>query len=283
MDAQEPSRQPPNKTQESEPVTSELPTVEELEQANDSMSAILKLLIAALVIKYLAGPNESRFALDANVATQAARAARRMSRLLDSLFSFNTNVHYGMFYEEQFARDVTRIADHWVREHLSNVEMERNTRVSDHSEWTEAAANSLATRVMSNEVTAIANKIVDRENQFLRKANAPSKLKKVWVTRGDTRVRHTHKRLHGVAKQISTPFQVWRTGERIMHPGDSDAPFSEVVNCRCFLWLTYGSVSEVRDMFPLLSSNLSVASTDHLTGGAWQLLVEQTSCDNDNR
>ncbi|QEM41544.1 MuF-like minor capsid protein [Gordonia phage Forza] len=58
--------------------------------------------------------------------------------------------------------------------------------------------------------------------------------KKRWVTRQDSRVRHSHASLDGVVVDISERF-ITQGGVAISFPGDVRAPLSEVINCRCSL------------------------------------------------
>ena len=54
---------------------------------------------------------------------------------------------------------------------------------------------------------------------------------KMWVTRRDERVRHTHNAADGQVVPLDQPFLVGGYG--MMHPGDRNAPASETINCRC--------------------------------------------------
>lgn len=56
-------------------------------------------------------------------------------------------------------------------------------------------------------------------------------VEKVWHTRDDRRVRHTHAQARGQTVPFNTPF--WVGGIPMQHPGDPAAPPSEVMNCRC--------------------------------------------------
>ncbi|MFD7505396.1 phage portal protein [Streptomyces sp. NPDC059850] len=59
---------------------------------------------------------------------------------------------------------------------------------------------------------------------------------RTWITRGDTRVRPTHKVLHGKTLPVGTPFTV--DGASLRYPGDPFAPTALTVNCRCRLHYT---------------------------------------------
>lgn len=71
--------------------------------------------------------------------------------------------------------------------------------------------------------------------QAVEQSDIPlSAVKKIWDTAGDSRVRHSHKELDGVAVGIDEPF-VTVNGHRLLYPHDTslNAPASELVMCRC--------------------------------------------------
>ena len=57
---------------------------------------------------------------------------------------------------------------------------------------------------------------------------------KVWHTRGDHRVRHSHRFMSGQRRRLWEPF-LSGNGNLLMYPGDPNAPLSDIVNCRCTL------------------------------------------------
>lgn len=54
---------------------------------------------------------------------------------------------------------------------------------------------------------------------------------KVWISRGDERVRDSHRRLHGRPVEIGNPFKRWPGGGVLDFPGDPRAPMDEWINC----------------------------------------------------
>ncbi|QNJ55942.1 Mu-F like minor capsid protein [Microbacterium phage Rasputia] len=56
---------------------------------------------------------------------------------------------------------------------------------------------------------------------------------KRWVTRHDDRVRLSHRHADGQTVPVGQPFTVG--GTQLMYPGEREALFGEVVNCRCTL------------------------------------------------
>lgn len=59
---------------------------------------------------------------------------------------------------------------------------------------------------------------------------------KVWITRGDEKVRASHRALHGRAVEVGNPFKRWPDGQVLDFPGDRRAPIGEWISCRCFLF-----------------------------------------------
>jgi len=57
---------------------------------------------------------------------------------------------------------------------------------------------------------------------------------KVWHSAADKRVRHTHQALHGQSVGFKAEF-VSPSGARLAYPGDSSAPASEIIQCRCWM------------------------------------------------
>jgi hypothetical protein len=72
-------------------------------------------------------------------------------------------------------------------------------------------------------------------------------LAKVWWSRGDDRVRDTHRRAHGQVQPYGAPFAIGESA--LMYPGDPNGPVDEVVNCRCVLQLREVGNSGDRDQF----------------------------------
>lgn len=60
----------------------------------------------------------------------------------------------------------------------------------------------------------------------------PTQLIRKWVTAKDSRVRDSHNGMNGQLRQIGEPF-VSDFGNLIRYPGDTTAPGSEVIQCRC--------------------------------------------------
>lgn len=61
----------------------------------------------------------------------------------------------------------------------------------------------------------------------------PDWVTREWRTSRDERVRNSHVAMHGQVRLWGVPFSSPFSGAMLMHPHDSLAPASEVVNCRC--------------------------------------------------
>ena len=59
-----------------------------------------------------------------------------------------------------------------------------------------------------------------------------TKVRRVWNSTLDKRTRDSHRDMDGQEVELDEPF-VSGAGNRIMFPGDPDAPAEEVINCRC--------------------------------------------------
>jgi hypothetical protein len=97
------------------------------------------------------------------------------------------------------------------------------------SHWAETRARTAATTAVSRSVLETAPLVAELEGV---------ELNKVWVSRGDERVRPLHRDLHGKAVPLDQPF--WRelsSGSKLSYPGDPDGPPGQVYGCRCFIWL----------------------------------------------
>jgi hypothetical protein len=60
---------------------------------------------------------------------------------------------------------------------------------------------------------------------------------KVWISRGDAKVRLLHRQLHGKPVKIGDPFNKWPTGQELGFPGDPRAPLDATINCRCLMFM----------------------------------------------
>ena len=237
----------------------DLPPPREVEAAQDRIAKAIKLLIAAALAQQFASagipqaPNPDVLRRSSEAAAAVVRAIRQLYRI--DLSSFN-----GGRYEDELAQKVAVTAMQWSDDHARSRAF-RPPPLNKRREWEQAAANSLATRSLSDALMGVADALKQSEAQFKRKM---PKLKKVWVSRADSRVRHSHAVLHGKARQVGTPFKKWSTGQSLKYPGDDSAPLSEIINCRCHLWLTFGTADEIEKKFPPLP--VAAAANNKLDG-----------------
>lgn len=74
------------------------------------------------------------------------------------------------------------------------------------------------------------------------------RLKKVWISRLDARVRPLHVKLHGKTVGIDSDFMRWPlTGQRLRWPGDREAPPEATIGCRCVCLLSWAKQEDVSD------------------------------------
>jgi ADP-ribosyltransferase exoenzyme len=86
----------------------------------------------------------------------------------------------------------------------------------------DAAARAIARTIVTGVAEGMKMAVADRLGFDRRR----------WLTRLDSRVRHSHALLEGVTRKLGEPFET-TTGAKLMHPGDRSAPPGEWINCRC--------------------------------------------------
>jgi len=116
----------------------------------------------------------------------------------------------------------------------SSMQPQETPRAKDH-DWAKAAARTLGVQAIS-----------ELEEELSKLAPAPlkgAKLNRVWITRGDHKVRDSHRDLHGEARSGTAPFK--RTGAQVLaYPGDPRAPLDETIGCRCVLVYSTGTTAQ---------------------------------------
>lgn len=123
--------------------------------------------------------------------------------------------------------------------------------------WAGLIGRTAATRAASEVAIAMAEPV---QNLL------ETKLVKVWLSRGDSRVRQLHRKLHSKTAQMNEPFwQEIGTGRELRYPGDPKAPIEQTANCRCHLFLARADeAAAASDVFHLDESEFAlVASGEH--------------------
>jgi len=127
-------------------------------------------------------------------------------------------------------------------------------------DWVRSAADTLSTRTAGEAVLQLAGPLQTQLGQDL---------KKVWISRGDNRVRELHRKLHGKTADLDKPF--WRelgTGKQLGFPGDPRAPLDQTINCRCHLFLVRA------DQAPKAEEVLHIPASDFALAAAARLKPE---------
>jgi len=100
--------------------------------------------------------------------------------------------------------------------------------VADDRPWAAAAARTTATQ-------RSAETALDMLPDVEKVTGEPHS--KLWISRGDPKVRKTHRLLHGKVHPLGASFKEWPDGKSLSYPGDPKAPLDEIINCRCALFL----------------------------------------------
>lgn len=119
--------------------------------------------------------------------------------------------------------------------------------------WSEMIGRTAATRAASEVAIAMADPVAKLLQTDLRK---------LWISRGDSRVRPLHRKLHGKTEKVGDAF--WReldSGRELRYPGDPRAPIEQIANCRCGLFLARADEArEAERAFSLDESDFALAA-----------------------
>lgn len=122
--------------------------------------------------------------------------------------------------------------------------------------WAQMIGRTAATRAAAEAAIAMAEPV----QRLLE-----TELRKLWISRGDSRVRPLHRLLHGKTEKIGEPF--WRelsTGRVLRYPGDPLAPIGQVANCRCHLMLARADeAKDAERVFHLEDSDFALVAAQH--------------------
>lgn len=95
-----------------------------------------------------------------------------------------------------------------------------------------AEAEELAYVVASDAVYTASESVI--EQAILAGLLISSDITGHWHTRGDSKVRHSHRSMHGQKRPFGQPF-LSGAGNHLRFPRDRRAPVSDVANCRCWV------------------------------------------------
>lgn len=226
------------------------------QQAADARDQLEEKLVPVMVTALAARPESDQAATPAAVergisAAYTVALIAAMSALVALLSrgrpDIDQSVTAKLMRDQQAQRDMDAMtrrrsielgatAVDWSSAHLSRLrETGRPVQPPDRP-WAEQAARSLATQAASLAAEDAAQ-VVAPALARVAELEGTLQLRKVWITRGDKRVRPLHRRLHGVPAQLDEAFWRWPvTGQRLRFPGDPAAPVGETANCRCTMF-----------------------------------------------
>lgn len=120
--------------------------------------------------------------------------------------------------------------------------------------WAELIGRTAATRAASEVAMAMAAPVQDL---------LETQLSKVWLSRGDSRVRSLHRQLHAKSKKMGEPFwQELGTGRSLSYPGDPNAPIEQTINCRCHMFLARSDEArEAERVFAMDDADFALAAS----------------------
>ena len=130
--------------------------------------------------------------------------------------------------------------------------------------WQRAVARTTATRQAAETALSMVedvNREVGEEHRV------------VWISRGDHKVRTSHRRLHGKHRKPGSSFKSWPSGQKLAFPGDPRAPLDETINCRCALILVPQSTAHQ------VPDTLRIGEDEWLAASAARGLMSQAEVD----
>ncbi len=202
-------------------------TEEELGQSRDNLEHHAQRLLAAAIAYVVAGSpvEESSEGIELDIASRLWRIALLLFIIHVVTKKRSEKLPAG-FDQSRFDAPSTETAQEavaWARAHLEVPEGDKPPSQAQTFGWTHQAARTMATQA--------ASKATLEAIDFL-----PGDYEKMWISRGDTKVRTLHRQLHGETAAIDKPFWRWPDGKELSFPGDPRAPLSQIINCRCILF-----------------------------------------------
>ena len=115
---------------------------------------------------------------------------------------------------------------------------------SNDEAWNRAAARTLATEAATDTAIELHPLIEDATGE---------RHDVLWVSRGDHKVRRSHRSIHGKVRRVGKSFKPHLT---LRFPGDPLAPLNEVINCRCALLLVpHREARRAEDVFQVADAD----------------------------
>lgn len=142
------------------------------------------------------------------------------------------------------AKDIADLSTDWAARHIDTLtERDMPVQPPDRA-WARQAARSLATAAAAQAVEDAAAVVAPATARATDDDTMGEGWRKVWISRGDSRVRPLHRKLHGQPCDMDKAFWRWPIdGKQLRYPGDPLAPIGETANCRCALFYVPAEVS----------------------------------------
>ena len=209
----------------------------ERDQAEEALTPLQKAALAFVLLS-IAGDEGEENARQ-RVQREALAAARRVVALAGRgmwrvLRGRREGVKeavdaYGEARTEGLAGELSKQAVTWAKEHHRGAG-DGESR-SERAEAATRMGRAAGTGALAREQIALADSLTGKGGLLEGVA-----LRKIWVSRGDEKVRLSHRRLHGDNRALDGDFFRWPgAGGVLAYPGDPRAPLDETANCRCHL------------------------------------------------
>lgn len=142
------------------------------------------------------------------------------------------------------AKDIADLSTDWAARHIDTL-IERGAPAQPPDRvWAKQAARSLATAAAAQAVEDAAAVVAPATARATEDDAMGEGWRKVWISRGDSRVRPLHRKLHGQPCDMDKAFWRWPIdGKQLRYPGDPEAPIGQTANCRCALFYVPAEVS----------------------------------------
>lgn len=146
---------------------------------------------------------------------------------------------------------------------------EDRANLGSNTGWARSVARTEATRVASEALSEMNVLALGAELGRPLTERDEAEIWKIWITRGDAKVRELHRKLQGApVRGVETPFWSWPTGQTLRWPGDPLAPYGTIVNCRCIHWVMPGRTPEADIGDTFRPANLDSAFDTPMVSGA---------------